>query len=78
MLDEIEAIKRAVDFVKGKTASELSNITHEFSRSWRMAADGDELNIYIDLEPEEQYLRRMKGLAKFDRAIAAVWPAVQT
>jgi hypothetical protein len=77
-LDEIEAIKTAVDFVKGKTASELSSITHEFSRSWRLAADGDELNIYIDLESEEQYLRRMKAFQKFDRVIADAWPAVHT
>jgi hypothetical protein len=77
-LDEIEAIKTAVDFVKGKTAGELSSLTHEFSRSWRLAEDGEELNIYIDLEPEEQYVRRMKAFDKFDRAIAEVWPAVQS
>lgn len=69
-VDEIEAIKAGVDFVRDKTAGELNNITQEFSRSWRMATDGDELNIYIDLEPEDVYRRRMKGLKKFDRAIA--------
>ena len=76
-LEEIEAIKAAVDFVKDKSASELSSITHEFSRSWRLAADGDELNIYIDLEPEEQYLLRMRAFDKLDQAITEAWPTVQ-
>lgn len=75
---ESQAIRAAVDFVREKTGGELSHITQEFSRSWRMAADGDELNIYIDLEPEDQFLRRMQGFKKFDRAIAEAWPAVQT
>jgi hypothetical protein len=76
-IEEIGAIKSAVDFVKGKSATELSTITHEYSRSWQMAQNGDELNIYIDLEPEERFAQRMQAFDRLDGIIADVWPASQ-
>lgn len=76
-IEEIDSIKSAVDFVRGKSATELSDITHEYSRSWQLAEDGDELNIYIDLEPEEQFARRMSGFERLDRIIAHAWQVGQ-
>jgi len=37
------AIKEAVEFVCSKSATELSELTHEFSRSWMEARDGQPL-----------------------------------
>jgi hypothetical protein len=76
-VEHIGAIKAAVDFVKGKSATELSNITHEYSRSWQMASNGEELNIYVDLEPEEEYVQRMQSFTRLDNVIANVWPVGQ-
>src|SRR5262249_15414333 len=42
-----EAIEQAANFVNEKTATELSDLTHEFSRSWKKASDGQRLNCYI-------------------------------
>ena len=50
-----QAIREAVDFVEGRTAAELSELTHEYSRSWRAAADGEELSIYLDVLDDREY-----------------------
>jgi hypothetical protein len=50
-----KCIEKAVDFITGKSAQELSLITHEHSRSWKQANVGDELNIYLDLIEDEDY-----------------------
>jgi hypothetical protein len=42
---EIRAIREAVRFVQSKSAAELSELTHEHSRSWIAARDGQPLNI---------------------------------
>jgi hypothetical protein len=57
-LAAIDAIREAVVFVKDKTATELSDLTHEFSRSWNNAEMGDELNVYIDIPPKDVYEER--------------------
>jgi len=49
-----QAVQQAADFCKGKTGSTLSQITHDNSRSWREANDGDILDIYVDLFPDEE------------------------
>lgn len=56
-LDAIDAIRRGTKLVLGKRARRLSEFTHEFSRSWNQAADGEELDIYIDLLSEDEYQR---------------------
>ena len=38
-----------------KGAAELSDLTHEFSRSWNSASEGQELNIYVDLIPDDEF-----------------------
>ena len=67
-----EAIAFAVDQVRGKSAEEVSRETHETSRAWRNARDGEELNIYIDSIPEEEYQRRMQRM-KDSAAVFSDW-----
>lgn len=52
---ERESIKEAVEWIGGKTATELSDITHENSRSWNETVNGQVMNIYLDLLNETEY-----------------------
>jgi hypothetical protein len=58
----IIAIRQAVDLVKKSTVSDLTELTHEHSRSWRHTREGDELNIYLDLIPDDDYHQRKEDL----------------
>lgn len=60
--EAIDAIKDAVDFVQNLSAVDLSEMTHEYSRSWNSSTDGQELNIYVDLIPEDEYTQRRSSL----------------
>jgi hypothetical protein len=57
------AIEEAVEWVRDKTAGELSLETHLYSRSWRNEADGQVLDIYSDLLDDEEYEGVRKRLA---------------
>jgi hypothetical protein len=57
-LEAIDAIRDSVFFVKNKSVTELRELTHEYSRSWRSTKDGDELDIYLDLQGDEEYCQR--------------------
>lgn len=70
---ETRAIKQAVEFVRKKTASELSELTHEHSRSWIEARDGQPLDIYIDLIPDDDFDRRKREIDTVHRELIAVW-----
>jgi hypothetical protein len=72
--DVRHAIGKAVMFCKDKTASELSQITHEHSRSWNAAKDGDVLNIDIDLIPEDEYAKRQQEFRRLDQSLADIFP----
>lgn len=67
------AIKEAVEFVCSKTATELSELTHEFSRSWMEARDGQPLNIYIDIIPDDEYETREREIDALHRELMAAW-----
>ncbi|OHB80487.1 MAG: hypothetical protein A2W31_01035 [Planctomycetes bacterium RBG_16_64_10] len=71
--DELAAIKAAAEFVADKTSAQLSEITHEYSRSWNSAQLGDELRIYIDLLTDDDYSSMQKSSAKLDGEIAEIW-----
>jgi uncharacterized phage-associated protein len=59
--DALESIREAVAFVSRKSCAELSDITHEHSRSWRNASkDGESLDVYADLLDDDTYSRRMQ------------------
>jgi hypothetical protein len=69
--DARAAVTAAVEFVLSQTAAELSQLTQDRSRSWRAAKDGDLLDIYIDLIPDEEYEAGQDRLAELDRQVTA-------
>jgi len=69
--DAVQAIQQAVQLVQDKAAAELSEVIREFSRSWHLAKDGEELDIYIDLIPDDEYASRDRSLEK----MKAAWEA---
>ncbi len=71
--DAAAAIRDAVLYCKDKTAAELSTITHERSRSWNDAQDGDLLDIDIDTIPEDEYLLRQEELKKLGQSLNQVF-----
>ncbi len=67
------AIEKAVEFVKDRSTAELSQITHDYSRSWQQAANGEELNIYIDLLEEEEYAALRQRLSQTEEMVNRVF-----
>jgi hypothetical protein len=63
------AIQRAADFVKDKTAVQLSQLIHEYSRSWIEGKSGDILDIYIDVIPDDEYERRKSQLRELESTL---------
>lgn len=53
--DERKAILKAVDWVKGKSASEVSEWSHQNSRTWQNGENGDLLAIYLDILSDKEY-----------------------
>jgi len=58
------AIEEAVEWMRDKTAGELSLETHVYSRSWRNEIDGQVLDIYSDLLDDDEYEEVRKGLVQ--------------
>jgi hypothetical protein len=67
------AIKQAVAFVCSKTATELSDLTHEFSRSWIEARDGQPLDIYVDIIADDEFERREREIDSLHRELMSAW-----
>jgi hypothetical protein len=63
------AVEKAVKWVEGKTAPELSRETHDYSRSWQMGSDGDELNIYVDLMDDEEYASMRRRIQRSEAMV---------
>jgi hypothetical protein len=53
---ELEAIRAGVEEVLGKTAAQVSQESHQ--RAWNEAKDGHEMNVYLDLSPDDGDARR--------------------
>jgi len=68
----VAAIKKAAEFVAPYGAAELSNLTHEFSRSFLQASDGQRMNYPIDLIPEEEFETRRQTLEALRYRLAAL------
>jgi len=71
--DAAAAIKEATLFCLPRSAAELSQLTHERSRSWIEGKNGDVLNIYIDTIPDDEYEKRRTTLAELDNQLSAIW-----
>ncbi|MEO9595374.1 type II toxin-antitoxin system antitoxin SocA domain-containing protein [Rhodopirellula bahusiensis] len=70
---EESAVRRAVEFIDGMTGSQLSDITHEYSKSWRDTQDGSELNIYLDLLDETEYEKVQSERRETESAFKEAW-----
>jgi hypothetical protein len=66
-----ECIYRATVYVLPKTATEISRITHEDSRSWIEGVSGQELEIYTDLIDDDEYSRRDAQLSSLESQLDA-------
>ena len=69
--EAIDAIRKAVEFTTQKTATELSELTHELSRSWNQADNGEELDLYIDLMSDDEYAESLKKTGEIASALNA-------
>lgn len=70
---DYQAIKKAVDYVIKKNAIKLSETTHENSISWQESEIGDELNIYLDLLEDEEYLDLKNRLNETNELVKSVF-----
>lgn len=65
--DAVKAIKDACDSVTStETALQISDWSHEFSRSWNITPNGKELDIYGDLIPDDVYEERRLRLEELN------------
>jgi hypothetical protein len=69
------AIKDACEFCKDKTASELSALTHERSRSWQTSKDGETLDITIDLIPDNVYFKEKARIQEANKLLSTIFGA---
>lgn len=67
-----EAIAYAAAQVCGKGAKQVSRESHEVSRAWRAAQDGEEINIYLDSLGDDEYREYMTQAEDIGRRIDAV------
>jgi hypothetical protein len=67
-----EAIDLAASFTLPKTAAELSQITHEHSRSWNSGSNGQRLDIYIDLIPDDEFEKGKAEIAELADKLSAI------
>jgi hypothetical protein len=70
-----QAVERAVEWIAGKSAAELSEETHLYSRTWRDAQDGEELDIYMDLLDDEDFARIGQAVCEQEELIGAAFAA---
>ncbi len=67
------AIEKAALFAKDRTATELSLLTHNRSRSWNQGQMGEFLNIYIDTIPDDEYQRRQQQMGALSKNLADIF-----
>ena len=68
-----QAIEEAVAQVKSKTAVELSEETHLYSRSWQDGQTGQELDIYADLLDDAEYQQVLQDSQQSRELVDAVF-----
>lgn len=57
---DVEAIQQALQWVDNKTGTQLSDMTHEHSRSWISGENGDILDVYQDVLSDEEFDKIIK------------------
>jgi hypothetical protein len=77
----VSQAERPSDFVRTvwdkKTATELSEITHGYSRTWDSARDAQTLNTYIDQIADEEFNKREQDRDIWNREILAACKSVK-
>jgi hypothetical protein len=68
-----KAVEDAVEWIRNKSAVELSEETHVYSRSWRQAKDGEALDIYADLLDDEEYTQVGQEVAQAEALVNATF-----
>jgi len=71
--DELDAVRDAVEYIRDKSATELSDITHEYSRSWNNNKNGDIVDPYIDLVSDDDHNRIKQHQGEAARLINSVF-----
>ncbi|CAG0989292.1 hypothetical protein PHYC_02198 [Phycisphaerales bacterium] len=75
--EERDSIRRALAWLAGRGAVEISNHTHRESRSWKRAhakgEKGKELDIYLDLVPDEKYTCMGEQIQRQDAILSKVF-----
>ena len=64
-----QAVEKAVAWVRNKSAVELSEESHLYSRSWREGRDGQVLDIYADLLDDDKYALVGQEVAKAEALV---------
>jgi len=70
--EERAAIRKAVGSVVGKTAAQVSEESHQKSRSWNSAKDGERLDVFLDVIPESEFSAREQRLPALVSRIKAI------
>lgn len=70
--EALAAVHDAAEFCRPHTAAYLSQLTHEFSRAWNEAKDGDKLDVVIDTIPADEYEEREASLDQLEKQLAAL------
>jgi hypothetical protein len=70
-----QAITKAANWVRHKSAAQLSDETHEHSRSWNGAKVGEELDITIDTLDDKEYSALEMRLASARDLVEGVFSA---
>ena len=70
---EIAAISKAVGYVTDKSCTDLSEITHEHSKTWNDCKNGEELPIYLDLLSDSDYKAAKAEVDRGGEALHDAW-----
>lgn len=66
-----DAIRSALEFIGDKTAAQVSEEIHEYSRTWKETASGSEQSIYLDLLSDDEMEQvRASGQAAHDAVVS--------
>jgi hypothetical protein len=68
-----DAIRKALRFLRGRSAKNASDFTHEFSRAWKRALDGEEIDLYLDTLGEDDFVESQRSIDKARAALDDVF-----
>jgi hypothetical protein len=70
---EVEAVQRAVEHALSRTAEQLTAEVHEYSRAWRAAANGESLDLALDVTTKEEDEEMETLLDESSRDLKSIW-----